>query len=230
MKETFRRISPWLVTVLVLAFLLVACETDDDEEDEDDYESVAIEVVTDQLYDLAIGEQIGIVRFRQKKGATGARVEGICSLESLSRFPDQRVDVRLELLNQDAARDEWEPVEWVQDTNEHTFYFIIPLVETIPVILNFRLLVYQYIYAGDDEYTLDDDTTADDDTTDDDTGDDDTGDDDSTDDDTGDDDVTDDDTGDDDDDDDTAPEPDKTFEAEAVYLFIVNEGQPGTGD
>ncbi len=217
-----------VIAVLLVAGFIVACASKDDENQEEEYVTEVITVTEDQIFDFAIGDEIGQVKFRRSTGSTGSRVDAICYLDTLSRFPDQKINVALELLNQDAAQSTWEPVEWVQDTNEKVFFFIIPLVETIPSILNFRLKVYQYEYDEDSSSTTDDDT-IDDDTVDDDTVDDDTVDDDAVDDDTTDDDTTDDDE-DDDADDDTSPTPDRTFEAEAVFLFTVNEGQPGAAD
>ncbi|HPQ70054.1 MAG TPA: hypothetical protein PKW95_13070 [bacterium] len=211
------------LVALIGGVMVSACTQDEDDEEESKYETVPIEVTVDELFDLSIGDQIGVARFRSKKGPTGLRVRAECYLETLSRFPDQKIDVKLELLNQDAAHEPMDPVEWVQDSNTKSFSFIIPVVETIPSILNFRVLVYSYIYSDELEQTLDDDT-ADDDTVDDDITDDD-----ATDDDTADDDATDDDTSDDDDDDDEV-EPEHIFEAEGIFLFVVNEGAPGTGD
>ena len=216
-----------LVALLIVpGLMLPACGQEDEEEEKDKYETIAIEVIKDELYDLPLGSEIGLAKFRQKKGATGSRVDGICFLETLSRFPDQKVNVKVELLNQDTTLDPYEPIEWVQDTNEETFYFVIPLVETIPTILNFRVLVHQYVYEDQQELTADDDT-ADDDMIDDDLADDDVVDDDVADDDAADDDAADDDAA----DDDTAmEEPDRIFEAEAIFLFVVDKGQPGIGD
>ena len=213
------RIHARLLLVLVCLTLLfglslAGCTKAAEKKNEDKFETIPIKVTVDELYDMSICQEIGVAKFKPKEGSIGSRIEGSCFIETLSRFPDQKVRVKLELLNQDAAREMYPPLEWEQDTNEKFFYFVIPLVETIPTILNFRLLVYEYIYdEGSAQTAADDDTTptVDDDTT---PADDDTA-------------VTDDDTL---ADDDTSPVPSKRFEAEAVYLFVVNQGQPGAGD
>ena len=208
----------WLVLLFVLAALVAlvgfaACSVSDDEEEEDETATVEIKVVRDDFFDLAEDEIIGKALFNHTEGQVGLRIKSRILLETLSRFPNQRIDARLELQNQDAARSEYEPVGWVHDTNEEQIEFVIPLVETIPTLLNFRLLIYHYTYSDDQALKADDD---DNDATDDDDNDD-----------NDDNDATDDDN---DDDNDDTPEPDRLFEAEAVFTFLVNCGQPGTGD
>nr|HPM77600.1 hypothetical protein [bacterium] len=135
------------LVALIGGVMVSACTQEEDDKEESKYETVPIEVTIDELYDLSVGDQIGVARFRSKKGPTGLRVRAECYLETLSRFPDQKIDVKLELLNQDAAHEPMDPVEWVQDSNTKAFSFIIPVVETIPSILNFRVLVYSYLYS-----------------------------------------------------------------------------------
>ena len=223
-----------LIAVLAPAALWTGCSVADPDEDEDDTVTVGIRVLRDEFFDLAEDEVIGQAKFNKHEGQVGVRVKSKVLIETLSRFPDQKIDVRLELQNQDAARDDWAPVTWVQDTNVENIDFFVPLVETIPTLLNFRLLVYYYTYEDEQALKADDatdDDDDDDDNDDDDNDDDDNDDDDNDDDDATDDDATDDDAADDDaTDDDTAPEPDRVFEAEAIFTFLVNRGQPGTGD
>jgi hypothetical protein len=226
----------WLRLLLVSALLampvwLAACSNEDDPEDEDDTSMIDIRVLEDDLFDLNEDDLIGKAKFSKKEGQVGVRVQSVVGINSLSRFPGQKIAVRLELLNQDAARTDWPPIEWVQETNEEELNFVIPLVETIPSLLNFRLYVYYYQFDDEDEKRADDDTTGDDDTTPADDDDDDTtpGDDDTTADDDDDTPADDDDTT-GDDDDDATPEPTRMFAAEGIYTFLVNRGQAASGD
>ena len=201
----------------VVAVFFATCAIDEEPDEEDNTTTIDIKVLRDDFFDLAEDKIIGQAKFSEKSGQVGRRIKARVLIETLSRFPDQKIAVQLVLQNQDAAVSVYEPIQWVQDTNEESVEFVIPLVETIPVLLNFRLLAYQYTFNEAEPLKADDDT-ADDDTIDDDDNDDD--------------DAVDDDTGGDDDtigDDDT-PAPDRIFEAEGIFTFLVNAGQPGTGD
>lgn len=195
-----------------------ACTAEDDEEEEeDDTTLVDIKVLHDDLFGLADEEVIGQIEFGPDSGQVGVLVTARVWLETLSRFPDQQITMRLELQNQDAARESYEAIEWTQDTNVEDIEFVVPLVETIPVMLNFRVLAYDYRYDKRASLAADDDdaTPADDD--------DDNDDDDAS-------PADDDDNDADDDDNDASPEPTRLFEAEGILLFMVDEGQPGAGD
>jgi len=153
-------------------------------------------------FGLADEEVIGHIEFGPASGQVGVRVTARVWIETLSRFPDQQIDMRLELQNQDAARESYDAITWTQDTNVEDIDFVVPLVETIPVMLNFRVLAYDYRYNKNGAAKADDDDAT----------------------------PADDDDNDNDDDNDVSVEPSRLFEAEAILIFKVDEGQPGAGD
>jgi hypothetical protein len=175
------------------------------------YKSIVVQ--SDSIYDFQYGDKIGEVKFRKIRGPVGSVVYAVCRINELSRFDNRQVNVKFYLLNQDAARQPYEPIEWLQQGNELNFDFHIPVVETVPTLLNFRLLAYQDSAGSKaDDDDNDDTAAADDDNDNDDT-------------------AADDDAADDDDnDDDTGVEPAHDFQAWADFVFVVNEGTPGTGD
>ncbi len=228
----------FIILIVGFAFVFACTQDNNDEDDSDSSLKVPLLVLQDDYFDFQENDVIGNVEYWKSRGPVGSRVEAVCTIDTLRTFLEaynsQSISVKLILQNADAARGEFTPVEWDQDSNSHQFRFYIPLVETVPVLLNFRVLLYRYSDDADDDVNddADDDTDgakADDDTADDDTAspDDDTADDDTSDDDSADDDVNDD-SDDDTTDDDTASGP--IFEAAADFLFVVNDGQPGTGD
>lgn len=205
------------ILLLIFGFLLscFACVSDNQDEDEDSKWTVKnIIVQKDDVYNFKVGERIGQVKFRKYRGAVGSRVNMVVRIDQLSQLDDRKANVRFELINQDALRIPFEADEWVQDGNEKTTYFIIPLVETVPVILDFRLVIYEADGSADD----DDDDSGDDDDND------------------ASDDDDDNDAADDDDDDDVATSATDAelagfgFVSWADFLFVVSEGTPGTGD
>ncbi len=210
-----------------------------------------IAVQQDDLFGFKVNQVVGQARFDRVNGPVGLYVQGQVFINVLSQFPNQQINMRIELENQDASANPWPPIEWVQQGNLENVELVIPLVETIPSLLDFRVLAYYFENGSDDDASPtvgadeqspgDDDTSpADDDAT---PSDDDASpadDDASPADDDDDDDVspTDDDIAPDDDaspaDDDASPadddaSPSKAFEAWAVYPFLVNEGGPTTG-
>ncbi|MCZ7586128.1 MAG: hypothetical protein M5R36_23950 [Deltaproteobacteria bacterium] len=206
-----------LLGLLAVSFVIACTQDNEEDDDGDDTRRIPILVLRDDLYNFQTDDVIGRVEFRKYRGPVGSLVEGVCRIDRLSRFEDVEANVKIFLRNQDAARISFEPVEWVQQENDRTFKFTVPLVETIPVILNFRVLVYDGDALADD-----DDDTGDDDA-DDDTGDDDTGDDDTTDGGPDDDDTA-------ADDDAAADEESYPFEAAADMIFVVSSGAPAVGD
>jgi hypothetical protein len=232
-----------LICILIALFTVVfACTQDNKDEDEDeDILKTPLLVLQDDFFEFKKNDIIGKVEFRKNRGPVGSKVEAVCTIDTLRTFLEtfntQSISVKLIILNEDAVRETYTPIEWEQDANSHSFHFYVPLVETVPVLLNYRVLVYQYDGEVDDDVDddtdddLNDDTDDDaDDDADDDTGDDDS-DDDADDDDTGDDDTGDDDVNDDVDDDTEGGEPTgPIFEAAGDFLFVINDGQPGTGD
>jgi hypothetical protein len=202
------RLRPALIGCLVVlaAVALWRCSPIESDEEDDLSVTMEVKVVRDDLFGLQEDKVIGEAKFDQKEGQAGLRIKSKITVETLSRFPEQRIAARLELQNQDAAREPWPAIEWTQDTNTQRLEFVVPLVETIPSYLNFRVVFY---YPQDESETAalraDDDTSpADDDTT--------PPDDDAS--------PT---------DDDTTPPP-NAFEAEAVFEFLVNAGEPSTGN
>ena len=219
----------WATVMIVAGALLAACSQDNKDEDKVKRTvKVKILVLRDGLFNFQVDDAIGEVEFSKYRGPVGSMVEAVARINNLSTFTDRKVNVRLELRNQDATKSGFEPIDWVQDANRRSFKFYVPQVETVPVLLNFRLRVYEFAdggtlppFGGGDD--VDDDT--DDDVADDDAADDDA--DDDVDDDA--DDDADDDVDDDTDDDaDAANEPE--FEAAADFVFTVNSGGPGIGD
>lgn len=227
MRPYIWRLLGLLLAVGLLALgLSVACDNGEEDEDDDTSVTIDIKVLRDDFFDLTKDQVIGAAKFDKSRGQIGLRINSRIFVETLSRFPGQKIGARLELINQDAASEPWEATDWVQDTNIKDIDFVIPLVETIPVYLNFRILLYYYEYdaetAAAGRQLADDDDDNDDNNDDNDDNDDNNDDNDADDDD---DDTTDDDTGDDD-----TPEPSRLFEAEAVFSYLVDKGQPGTGD
>lgn len=231
MKVKLLRVLCALFIVCGLIYAGVSCAIDNEEDDDDKWTSGNILVQKDDIYTFRVDDSIGIVSFRKVKGPIGSRIDVICRINKLATFDERKINAMLYLVNDDAARGEFEPIEWVQEGNEKRFFFIIPLVETVPTLLTFRVLAYEDSSAVDDDTTDDDATDDDDDTTDDDT----------TDDDTTDDDTTDDDTTDDDDDSTTdggndfslfeqTGDPAHAFSAWYDFVFAVSDGTPGLGD
>ncbi|MCB1152847.1 MAG: hypothetical protein H6684_04780 [Deltaproteobacteria bacterium] len=209
----------WIVSAVVILALVmglagvVACSEDNSEDDSSSsLKRIPILVKQDDFFDFPEDEVIGRVEYTKTRGPAGSLIVANCVIDRLTTIaedPDNRaVNVRVELRNQDASREEFETLEWVQTSNEQVFEVYVPLVETVPVVLNFQLVVSRNdeTAADDDD---DDNDTADDDTTDDDTADDDTAADD-----------------DDDDDDDGTP----IFKATADMTFVVSSGRPIIGD
>jgi hypothetical protein len=228
------RMRSWVIlatlSAAAAAVAFLSCGPVDDKNEDDDTVTIDIKVLRDDLFGLNEKQVIGQAKFSRHDGPVGVMVRSKIFINTLSRFPDQRIGMRLELENQDAVLEEWPAVEWTQESNLKYVDFAIPLVATIPVQLNFRVLAYYY---GEEEQTAaydtaDDDASPADDDDDDNDNDDnnDVADDDATDDDAADDDAVDDDAG----DDDTSPLPDQYFQAEGIYLFVVDKGMPVTGD
>ena len=226
-----------IICVLIALFTVVfACTQDNEDEEEDEgILTTPLLVLQDDFFEFKKNDVIGKVEYRKNRGPVGSKVEAVCTIDTLRTFLEtfnsQAISVKLIILNEDAVRETYTPIAWEQDANSHSFHFYVPLVETVPVLLNYRVLVYQYDGEVDDDVDddIDDDLNDDlDDDVDDDTGDDDT-DDDTTDDDA--DDDADDDVNDDVDDDTEGGEPTgPIFEAAGDFLFVINDGQPGIGD
>ena len=201
-----------IFVITCMLFPLLSCVSDnEDDEEMEKWITRSIIVQNDDVYDFRAGDKVGNVRFRKYRGPVGSRVKAICRIDELSRFTDREIDVRLFLVNEDAVRQVYEPIEWLQEGNEKEFYFLIPVVETVPVLLDFRVMLYEGSVSGDD-----DDIVGDDDDDDDNDDDDDDDDDDAT------------KAAADDDNDDADKE--YGFEAWADFAFVVTEGTPGTGD
>ncbi|MBZ0270646.1 hypothetical protein K8I61_01310 [bacterium] len=245
-SKSARRALAGCAALFALAFVAAAFGCAQGNEDEDDGSSVIrvpLLVVRDDLFEFGADDLIGFMDYVKQRGPVGSRVDAVLQIDRLASFAadgqDRAIDVRVYLRNPDASRDGFTPLDFVQDSNRRTFHINVPMVETVPAILNFRVLAYVYPDGqeppgGEADDDLDDDADDDDTGGDDDTGDDDD-DDAADDDDTSDDDDTDaddDDTGDDDDtdaDDDDADDFAR-FEAAADFLFVVNVGAPGVGD
>jgi hypothetical protein len=228
------RIYFFLLALAVVAAAIVVylgCSADSTSSSNNNTVTVNITVLRDDLFGLNLNQVIGQAQFNPASGDVGVNVQGQVYLATLSRFPNQQINVAIELENQDAARQPWTAIQWVQQGNLENTNFPIPLVETIPTLLNFRVHVYYYQYANGT--TSDDDSSpigavegspvADDDASP--TDDDDDNDDDAS--------PADDDASPADDDSSPADDdssPSKVFDAEGVFLFLVNRGQPSTGN
>lgn len=208
-----------LLLISAVAIMVYACSEDNSEDDGGtEWKVEEIVVDSDSLYTFHRGDVIGEVAILDWNGPIGARVRGVCRIDELSVFADRKVNVKIYVVNPDATRVNFEPVEWVQEENEKVFYYIVPPVETIPSFVNFRVLIYE----GD---PLPPDADDDDDDNDDDNDDNDDNDNDDNDDDDNDNDN--DDTTTDDDLDDT---PNYPFQAWANLIFKVDDGTPALGD
>jgi len=219
--------------LLAAGSYLLSCSTVNDQKAaESGVVTIPIRVFTDEYYGYNKNVGIGIAMFAPAQGLVGAKVEGESFVQVIGKFTNSQLKAKLFLMNKDAASNEFAPVDFLQNGAERRFSFIIPSVYTVPSILNFRLLLYEYREEGDDDTSADDDSAQDDDSTaDDDTiADDDTTQDDDT--------VSDDDSGVKGNlgtDDDSAENNGKTidtglqnkgFEAAADFSYIVNRGGP----
>ena len=141
-----RRLNGWLLVLLFACLALAACNEDDGEDDTvaDDSVQITLRVDQDEVFGFVQDEGIGYAKFSDHDGLVGTRIKCEIFLDDLARFENAVLTGRLELINENAIKADTFVQEFTVDRDTHSFFFYIPQILTVPILLDFRLsLTYE---------------------------------------------------------------------------------------